>query len=109
HVDVPTPEVDWSAGAVELTTESRPRPPVNRPRHAGVSSFGISGTNVHVIIEQAPEAATSGFGSPDPSQLVGVAVEDFPRPLVLSARTPAALRGQVFMLAAHVEAHPEQD
>ncbi|WNV92061.1 SDR family NAD(P)-dependent oxidoreductase [Umezawaea sp. Da 62-37] len=98
HVDTPTPEVDWTAGAVELTTESRPWPPVDRPRRAAVSSFGISGTNAHVIIEQAPEL------------VVGTSrVEDVPRPLVLSARTSAALRGQALALAAHLEAHPELD
>ncbi|MET7678863.1 type I polyketide synthase, partial [Streptomyces seoulensis] len=79
HVDEPTPHVDWSAGAVELVTERRPWPEVARPRRAAVSSFGISGTNAHVVLEQGPEPAAAG----EPV-VAGL-------PLVVSAKSEAAL------------------
>ncbi|MFI2712293.1 type I polyketide synthase [Micromonospora sp. NPDC018662] len=98
HVDAPSSHVDWSAGAVELATSARQWPAVDRPRRAAVSSFGISGTNAHVIIE-APEPEPS----PEP-----LPVEPAPTaPWVLSARSAEALAGQAARLAEHVHAHAE--
>ena len=94
HVDVPTPHVDWSAGAVSLLTESRLWPAEDHPRRAGVSSFGISGTNAHVILEQPP-ALESVVTSGDSDMPVV--------PWVLSARSAKALADQAQRLLAHVD------
>ncbi|MFF1903701.1 SDR family NAD(P)-dependent oxidoreductase [Kitasatospora sp. NPDC058218] len=94
HVEEPTPQVDWSVGAVELITEAREWPETGRPRRVGVSSFGLSGTNAHLILEQAPEEEP-------------VAVEAAPDgvvPLVVSAASTGSLAGQAERLAAFVEA-----
>ncbi|MEU5959413.1 thioester reductase domain-containing protein [Streptomyces sp. NPDC047525] len=99
HVDEPTPMVDWTAGDVELLTEARPWPAVDRPRRAAVSAFGVSGTNAHLILEQAPaEEASAEEGSqerPGPP-VPGTA------PWTVSGRTPAALREQAGRLHEHL-------
>ncbi|MEU5274519.1 type I polyketide synthase [Streptomyces hygroscopicus] len=98
HVDEPSPHVDWTAGAVSLLTEQRAWPETGRPRRAAVSSFGISGTNAHTIIEQAPaERPTAADAEPEPGVL----------PWVLSGRSEAALRAQAERLLAHLEAAPD--
>ncbi|WP_435586028.1 type I polyketide synthase [Micromonospora aurantiaca (nom. illeg.)] len=93
HVDEPSPHVDWSAGAVALLTEAQPWPDVERPRRAAVSSFGVSGTNVHVILEQAPAAPPADTGTPRPAAGPPVL------PWVVSADTADSLRAQAARLA----------
>ncbi|WP_344447565.1 ketoacyl-synthetase C-terminal extension domain-containing protein, partial [Kitasatospora nipponensis] len=94
HVDAPSPHVDWSVGGVELLTERRVWPQVGRPRRAAVSAFGVSGTNAHVILEQAPEFEPAGVIE-QPTQTPVV-------PLVVSARSEAGLRAQAGQLADHL-------
>ncbi|UKD51743.1 SDR family NAD(P)-dependent oxidoreductase [Amycolatopsis sp. FU40] len=95
HIDEPSAEVDWSAGAVELLAEAREWPAAGRPRRAGVSSFGISGTNAHVILEQAPEQPVDTPAAPP--------VLAANPPWVLSAKTDAALREQARALRSLVD------
>ncbi|MBO3678031.1 type I polyketide synthase [Streptomyces sp. NEAU-YJ-81] len=96
HIDEPSPHVDWDSGAVRLLTEAVEWPNGERPRRAGVSSFGASGTNAHVILEQAPATPEEdGQTEPVSSDMGTVS-------WVLSARSAEALRGQAAALAERV-------
>ncbi|KUN20185.1 hypothetical protein AQJ23_35025 [Streptomyces antibioticus] len=63
YAEEPSPHVDWSEGAVRLLDRPRPWPHRDRPRRAAVSSFGIGGTNAHLIIEEPQSEATAGNGN----------------------------------------------
>ncbi|QGV80132.1 type I polyketide synthase [Streptomyces ficellus] len=94
HAEDPTPFVDWDGGAVELLTEAHPWPAdADRIRRAGVSSLGVSGTNAHVIVEEAPREEV----------LVSDTVVGRVVPWLVSARSPEALAAQAERLAAYVE------
>jgi acyl transferase domain-containing protein len=84
--EVPNPKIDWANLPVSLSRAPTPWPRGQRVRRAGVSSFGMSGTNAHVIVEEAPvwPAAESKPDRTSPATL----------PLLLSARSDAALRAQ---------------
>ncbi|MFJ3890891.1 type I polyketide synthase [Streptomyces rubrogriseus] len=97
HVDEPSPRVDWNAGALELLTEERAWPDTGRPRRAAVSSFGISGTNAHVVLEQAPDAPPPSAAPP------AVRAPAVPAPWLLSARDPDTLRAQAERLRAYAD------
>jgi len=97
HADEPSAEVDWSAGQVELLTEAREWES-SGPRRAAVSSFGLSGTNAHVVLEQAPSVV-----------LPDRVVSDRVVPWVLSGRTKEALRAQASRLVSWLDARPGVD
>ena len=106
HADRPSSMIDWSAGAVELLTEARPWKANGQPRRAGVSSFGLSGTNAHLLIEEGPAAPLAeGPEEPAPAARPGHS----PVPLLLSAKTEAALREAGGRLRRRLEASPELD
>ncbi|MFI1097978.1 SDR family NAD(P)-dependent oxidoreductase [Streptomyces sp. NPDC020917] len=110
HVDQPSPFIDWSGGRVELLTEPLEWKRGDRPRRAAVSSFGISGTNAHVILEepQAEQPAadggfvTDGVAAAEPGGAEGPLGSLAVVPWPVSGRSPAALRGQAERLATHV-------
>ncbi|MGW1056359.1 type I polyketide synthase, partial [Streptomyces sp. NPDC002521] len=98
HVDGPTPNVDWSAGSIRLLTEAREWTAEGRPRRAAVSSFGLSGTNAHVILEEAPSVLK-------PPACTGTAPAVVP--WLLSGRGETALRAQAARLACFLAEHEE--
>ncbi|WP_235922027.1 type I polyketide synthase [Lentzea tibetensis] len=93
HVDAPSSKIDWSAGSVSLVTEAADWPSTGRPRRAGVSSFGVSGTNAHVVLEEAPPVVDVEVTPAHETAL----------PVVVSARSTAALQGQAARLADFAE------
>jgi len=101
HIDQPSPHVDWTAGNIELTTQSTPWPVTDHPHRAAISSFGISGTNAHIIIEQPP-AREDVSAEPDlPDWCTDRTI--WP----ISGQTTGALRDQACRLIEFRTAQPE--
>ncbi|MGC2374229.1 MAG: SDR family NAD(P)-dependent oxidoreductase [Solirubrobacteraceae bacterium] len=120
HLDRPSTQIDWSAGEISLLTETIDWPRADRPRRAGVSSFGASGTNAHVILEEAPSvvdavAADAGeerdtalvFDTGDERDAAARAECVRSLPWVISGRSAEALRTQAQRLYARVSADQE--
>ncbi|MRH92591.1 SDR family NAD(P)-dependent oxidoreductase [Nocardia sp. SYP-A9097] len=100
HAEVPSRQVDWSSGAVRLLSRPRVWPEAGRPRRAAVSSFGISGTNAHVILEYPGSGSETTV--PEHRPVGGELV-----PWVLSAGSESALTGLAARLAeVAAESHP---
>ncbi|MEV3861579.1 type I polyketide synthase, partial [Streptomyces sp. NPDC050095] len=104
HVDEPTPRVDWSSGSVSLLTEARPWEANGHPRRAAVSSFGISGTNAHVVLEEHVEEQAEEQVSEEPTEPTPTV--NGPLPWALSAKTLPALHAQADRLLDLVTTDP---
>jgi amino acid adenylation domain-containing protein len=98
HADRPTDQVDWSSGSVRLLADNQPWPERDGNRRAAVSSFGISGTNAHLIIEQVGPTADRPVPDRPAAEVL---------PYLLAGRTAEALRAQAARLLAHVERFPD--
>ena len=96
HFTAPNPHIPWDTLPVEVAVESREWPRHGGPRRAGVSSFGFSGTNAHVVLEEALQQPAA-LAPPRSAELI-----------VLSGQSQAALAAQAARLAEHVKRHPEQ-
>jgi len=109
HAENPTPQVAWDSGAMKLLDEARPWPDRGRPRRAAVSSFGMSGTNAHTIIEHVPAQVpppAAQAAAPEPR-----GESTAPEPLVwpVSGHTRTALRAQARQLYGYADLHPDVD
>ncbi len=106
HAEEPSPHVDWSSGGVRLLSEQVPWQRNGVSRRAAVSSFGISGTNAHVILEEAPPAEQAA-----PAGVVGGDIPAASRlgvlPFLVSAASGEALRAQAVRLGSHLKAASE--
>jgi mycoketide-CoA synthase len=117
HADVPSARVDWSAGTIALLNENVPWPAGARPRRAAVTSFGISGTNAHMILEEGParqmratDADTADSLNGDTAahvrnDILDLAGTDLTMPWLLSGRNVGALQSQARGLRKHVAVH----
>ncbi len=102
HVDAPTPHVNWERRRVELATTAQEWPETGVPRRAAVSSFGISGTNAHVILEEAPEQQNSDQEGPGTGLPPG-------HVWVVSARSARGLAAQAARLTEFLAARADVD
>ncbi|WAE64385.1 type I polyketide synthase [Streptomyces cavourensis] len=98
HAERPNTRIDWTGGELELLRQPRKWPRTRRVRRAGISSFGISGTNTHVIIEEPPETPRTVVADRPGDDLV--------HPLVISGTDAAALRAQARHWADWLDTRP---
>jgi acyl transferase domain-containing protein/acyl carrier protein len=111
HFEKPSPHIPWDSLPVRVVDKAIPWHANGRPRRAGVSSFGFTGTNAHVLIEEAPPSATADEYSPDDvaAESESDAREEPINVLPLSARSPEALVALAQRYGAWLDAHPKVD
>jgi len=105
HFSEPNPHVDFTTASIRVvgSTQAWPDHGDARPRRAGVSAFGIGGTNVHVVLEQAPVRAQAVPVTASPR----ISPRISPVVLPLSARTPESLRSSMLALAEALQRQPQ--
>ena len=96
HLKQPNPHIPWHQLPIVVPTSVIPWNRGNQPRIAGISAFGISGTNVHLILEEAPESVKAEKSDERKFHI-----------LTLSGKTPKALEELVSSYCHHLENHPE--
>ena len=106
HAQEPSPHVDWTAGNISLLTKPKPWPMNGHPRRAGVSAFGISGTNAHVIIEEAPTDDADLVATADGTSRV---LTGAPTAWLVSGHTESALAAQAGRLSAWIRSSADID
>ncbi|MGV0586838.1 alpha/beta fold hydrolase [Mycobacteroides chelonae] len=117
HIDAPTPHTDWTSNTIQLLTDNIPWLATDHPRTAAVSSFGISGTNAHLILREATDTAGADTGDPLPDCASTPDEETEQKsaatpPLLMwpvSGHTPNALSAQAVRLCSYLDDHPDTD
>lgn len=111
HFGNPSPHIPWSSLPVRVVDEPMPWQTNGRPRRAGVSSFGFTGTNAHVLIEEAPPVVDDLAGTDDDGVVAPKAdtADEQVKVLPLSARSPQALTALAQRYCEWLDAHPEVD
>jgi amino acid adenylation domain-containing protein len=97
HYQAPNPQIDFSQTPFRVIAENLNWPANDSPRRAAVSSFGVGGTNAHVVIEQAPEQAHAASLQPVTAPVL----------LPLSAKSGEALTRRAQQLADYLQRHPQ--
>ncbi|RAV18188.1 polyketide synthase [Mycolicibacterium sp. GF69] len=113
HFDNPSPHIPWDSLPVRVVDKTMPWQPNGRPRRAGVSSFGFTGTNAHVLVEEAPAQSAPTHVDTTGEAVAAPQPDDGEQPaanvLVLSARSPEALAASAQRYEAWLGAHPDVD